>query len=130
MGAEFFSTLRTMVAHARRKQIIGLIVVGVASSLLLAGCPDPREVAGVGVTGCERQIDDVASKTRTETSKLNCAAINNLVSSIPGAPEKYLIRGDSPRLLWKCSYFGTDQGSVLLRCENGKRHFSIVKDAG
>jgi hypothetical protein len=109
------------------RRIIGLIVVGVASSLLLAGCPDPREVAGAGVTGCERQIDDVASKTRTETSKLNCAAINDLVSSIPGEPENYLIRGDSPRLLWKCQFFGTEAKRVLLRCEHGKRHFSIVK---
>ena len=114
----------------RYKRIIGLIVVGVASSLLLVGCPDPREVAGVGVTGCERQIDDLASKTRTETSKLSCAAINDLVSAIPGEPENYLIRGDSPRLLWKCSYFGAEQGSVLLRCEHDKRHFSIVKKAG
>jgi hypothetical protein len=70
------------------------------------------------VTGCERQIDDVASKTRTETSKLNCAAINDLVSSIPSEPEDFLIRGDSPRLLWKCSHYGTEQGSLLLRCEN------------
>jgi hypothetical protein len=98
--------------------------------VLLAGCPAANEVAGVGVTGCERQIDDVASKTRTETSKLNCAAINDLVSSIPGEPENYLIRGDSPRLLWKCRYFGTEKGSVLLRCENDKRHFSIVKKTG
>jgi len=72
----------------------------------------------------------VASKTRTETSKLNCAAINDLVSSIPSEPDNFLIQGDSPRLLWKCSYFGTEQGSLLLRCENDKRHFSIVKDAG
>jgi hypothetical protein len=118
---------RVRLKHCRR--IISLIVVGVAFSLLLAGCADPREVAGVGVTGCMRQIDNVASKIRTETSKLNCAAINDLVSSIPGEPENYLIQGDSPRLLWKCSYFGTEQGSVLLRCEHDKRHFSIVKSA-
>ena len=109
------------------RRIIGLVAVGAASSLLLAGCPDPNELAGVGVSGCEGHLGDVASKTRTETSKLNCAAINDLVSSIPGEPENYLIRGDSPRLLWKCSYFGTEKGSVLLRCENDKRHFSVVK---
>jgi predicted small secreted protein len=108
---------------------IGLIAIGVAFSVLLAGCPDPNEVAGVGVTGCQREIDGVTAETRTETSKLNCAAINDLVSSLPSKPENFLIRGDSPRLLWKCSYFGTEQGPVLFRCENAKRHFSIVKGA-
>lgn len=93
------------------------------------GGPDPAELAGVGRTGCQQEIDGVTAVTRTETSKLSCAAINDLVSSIPSEPEKYLIQGDSPRLLWKCSWYGTEQGSVLLRCRNGKRHLSIVKAA-
>jgi predicted small secreted protein len=111
----------------RFRRIVSLITVGVASSVLLAGCPDPNEVAGVGVTGCQRKISGVTGVTRPETSKLSCAAINNLVSSIPSEPENYLISGDSPRLLWKCRFYGTEQGSVLLRCENDKRHFGIVK---
>jgi hypothetical protein len=109
-------------------RFVGLITVGLASSVLLAGCPDPREVAGVGFSGCQREIDGAAAVTRTETSKLNCAAINNLVSSIPSEPENYLIGSESPRLFWKCRYYGIEQGSVLLRCEYDKRHFSIVKN--
>ena len=109
------------------RRIISLMIVGVASSVLLAGCSDPNEVAGVGVTGCRREISGVTVVTRTGTSKLSCAAINNLVSSIPSEPENYLIRGDSPRLFWKCRFYGTDQGPVLLRCGTDNRHFSIVK---
>jgi hypothetical protein len=83
------------------------------------------------VTGCRREISGVTGVTRTETSKLSCAAINNLISSIPSEPDNYLIGSDSmPRVYWKCKYFGTEQGSVLLRCEYNKRHFSIVKSAG
>jgi len=109
------------------RSLAGLIAVAVASTLFLAGCPDPREVAGVGVSGCQRDISGAAAVTRTETSKLSCDAINDLVSSIPSQPENYLIRSDSPRLFWKCRYHGTEQGSVLLRCEHNNRHFSIVK---
>jgi hypothetical protein len=111
------------------KRIVSLITVGVASSVLLAGCPDPREVAGVGVSGCQREISGATAVTRTETSKLSCASINNLVSSIPSTPDNYLIGSGSPRLYWKCRYHGAEQGSVLLRCEQGKRHFSIVRVA-
>jgi hypothetical protein len=109
------------------RSVITLILVGVVSSLLLAGCPDPREVAGVGLSGCQREISGTPAVTRAETSKLSCDAINYLVSSIPSKPENFLIRSDSPRLFWKCSYHGTEQGMALLRCETGKRHFSIVK---
>lgn len=35
--------------------------------------------------------------------------------------------GESPRLLWKCIYYGAEAKRVLLRCEHHKRHFSIVK---
>lgn len=112
------------------RAIAGLIVLSVASSVLLAGCSDPREVAGVGVTGCQREISGATAVTRTETSKLSCAAINNLVSAIPSKPENYLIGTASPRLYWKCRYFGTEQGSILLRCEHDKRQFSIVRKSG
>lgn len=64
-----------------------------------------------------------------ETSRLNCAAINRLTSSMPSEPETFLERGDSPRLLWKCRFYGAEAGRVLLRCEHDKRHFSIVKSA-
>lgn len=111
------------------RRFVGLIGVGLASSVLLAGCPDPREAAGVGFSGCQREIDGAAAVTRTETSKLSCAAINHLVSSIPSEPENYLIGSDSPRLYWKCMYFGSERASLLLRCEYGRRHFSIVKSA-
>jgi len=103
------------------------LIAGVASCLLLAGCPDPGEVAGVEISGCEREISGTTAVTQTETSKLSCDAINDLVSSIPSQPEHFLIRSDSPRLFWKCKYFGTEEGSVILRCEHDTRHFSIVK---
>jgi hypothetical protein len=109
------------------RSIAGLIAVAVASALFLAGCPDPREAAGVGVSGCQREISGTGAVTRAETSKLSCDAINNLVSSIPSQPENYLIRSDSPRLFWKCRYHGIEQGSLILRCESDNRHFSIVK---
>lgn len=107
-----------------------LIIAGVALTLLLAGCADSREGAGVAFPGCRREISGSPAVTREETSKLSCAAINGLVSSIPSEPEKYLIGSASPRIYWKCQYFGTDQGSLLLRCEHGNRHFSIVKGGG
>ena len=112
-------------------RIAGLIIVVVASSAVSVGCSDPGEVAGVGVSGCQREISGATAVTRTETSKLSCAAINNLVSSIPSEPENYLIGTDStPRLYWKCRYYGTEQSSLLLRCDLAKRHFSIVKSTG
>jgi hypothetical protein len=110
------------------RQILSVITVGAASTVLLIGCSDPRTLAG-GDTGCERQFSGVTGVTRTETSKLSCAAINNLTSSMPSEPQAYLIRNDSPRFFWKCRFYGTEKGSVLLRCEHDKRHFSIVKGA-
>lgn len=107
-----------------------LSLLAIAMSVFLAGCPDPRETAGVGVSGCHHEIDGVAAVNRTETSKLDCAAINDMVSSIPSAPEKYLVRSGSSGPFWKCTYHGTDVVSLLLRCELGQRHFSIVKAQG
>jgi hypothetical protein len=120
-----------MRSLGRVRLILGLVVAGVASSLLLSGCPNPKEAVGVGFSGCHREISGATAVTRTETSKLSCAAINSLVSSIPSEPENYLIGTDStPRLYWKCRYFGTEQSSLLLRCDLAKRHFSIVKSTG
>jgi hypothetical protein len=108
--------------------IATLITVGVALSVLLAGCPDPRAAAG-DTSGCRRAYAGVAGVDRPETSRLSCDAIDELTSTSPSKPETFLSRADSPRLLWKCKFRGTEEGSVLLRCENGKRHFSIVKSA-
>ena len=117
-----------MLLLARVKLILGLVVAGVVSSLLLSGCPNPKEAVGVGFSGCHRDINGTSAITRAETSKLNCAAINGLVTSIPSEPEHYLIGSDSvPREYWKCQFHGTEDGAVLLRCELGARHFSIVK---
>jgi len=108
------------------RRIVSLITVSVASGVLFAGCPDPRTLVGGG-SGCRQEIRGVTGVIRTETSKLSCADINNLTSGIPSEPEAYLIEGDSPRLFWKCRFYGTDMGSLLLRCQHDKRHFSIVK---
>ena len=62
------------------------------------------------------------------TSRLSCAAINNLTADMPSEPETYLTTDDSPRrLLWKCNFYGAEARRVLLRCEHDRRHFSIVK---
>lgn len=109
------------------RRIGSLIAVGVTLSLLLAGCPSPQELAGAGETGCHQEYAGVMGITLPETSRLSCAAINNLNSSMPAEPETYLERGDSPRLLWKCKFYGVEAPRVLFRCEHEKRHFSIVK---
>lgn len=109
------------------RRIVMLITVGAVLSVLLAGCPSPQKLAGVGQTGCRQKYAGVMSDTLPETSRLSCAAISNLNSSMPAEPETYLERGDSPRLLWKCKFYGAEAQRVLLRCEHDKRHFSIVK---
>lgn len=62
-----------------------------------------------------------------ETSRLSCTAIDHLSSSMPAEPEVFLTESDSPRLLWKCRFYGEEARRVLLRCEHEERHFSIVK---
>ena len=108
-------------------RMVSLITVGVASSVLLVGCPNPETLAGGGGSGCRKEFGGVMAVTLPETSKLNCAAINKLNSAMPSKPEAYLIRGDSPRLFWKCRFYGAEAQRVLLRCEHDKRHFSIIK---
>lgn len=110
------------------RSVASLIAVGVALSVLLAGCPDPRMAAG-DLSGCRRAYAGVTGVDQPETSRLSCEAIDELTSASPSKPETFLSRGDSPRLLWKCRFHGTEKDSILLRCESGKRHFSIVKSA-
>lgn len=106
----------------------GATIAGIALSVFSGACGGAGVPAGE-LTGCRQEIRGVTGIIRPETSKLGCAAINDLVSSIPAEPENYLIRSDSPRLFWKCRYYGTEQGSVILRCEHDKSHFSLVKSA-
>jgi hypothetical protein len=114
-------------------RMVGLGTVAVALGVLFAGCPSPQEVAGSqgeaagGRSGCRRPYAGGTGVDVPETSRLTCAAINRLTSSMPSEPETYLERGDSPRLLWKCTFYGAQARRVLLRCEHDKRHFSIVK---
>jgi hypothetical protein len=103
------------------------MIAGATLSVLLAGCPDARTAAG-GASGCERPYGGVTAIDLPETSRLSCDAIDELTFSSPSEPEHFLSRGDSPRLLWKCQFFGTDAQRVLLRCEHDMRHFSIVKN--
>lgn len=105
----------------------GLITVGIAASVLLAGCPSPQAVAGGAGSSCQREYAGATGVDMPETSRLSCASINNLTSSSPSEPEAFLIRGDSPRLLWKCRFFGAEARRVVLRCEHDQRHFSIIK---
>jgi hypothetical protein len=111
----------------RYKPIVSLIAVGLSSTLLLAGCADPATLAGGG-SGCQRQFTGVTGVVQPETSSLSCADINHLFSAIPSKPESFLIQGDSPRLFWKCTFYGVD-GPIILRCAYEKRRFSIVRSA-
>lgn len=108
------------------RRVVSLITLGVALSVLLAGCPDPRMAAG-GASGCRREFDGVTGVDLPETSGLSCGAIDKLTDSMPSEPETFLTIGDSPRLLWKCRFYGTETQRVLFRCEHDKRHFSIVR---
>ena len=110
------------------KRVGGLLAGGLALTLLLAGCPDPRAAVGAA-SGCQR-VYGVSAVDRPETSRLSCAAIDRLTDSMPSEPEAFLVSSDSPRhLLWKCRFYGTEARRVLLRCEHHDRHFSIVKSS-
>ena len=102
-----------------------VVTVGIALSILLTGCPDPSTVVGVAA-GCRREYGGVTGIDRPETSGLSCAAIDELTSATPSEPEAFLSTSDSPRLLWKCRFDGWEARRVLLRCEHGKHHFSII----
>lgn len=113
---------------------VSLIVVGIVSILLSAGCggssPEPaRPMPKGAAAGCQQRVLGIMGAIRRETSGLNCRAINRLISSIPSEPETYLISGRSPRLLWNCRFYGVEGQSVFLRCQHDKKQFSIVNSA-
>lgn len=108
------------------KRIISMIIVSIALCLFVGACADPRALVGKS-SGCQREIRGAVGVNRPETSKLNCGAINELTFDLPSEPEAYLVMGESPRLLWKCRFYGPDAEKVLLRCAHHARHFSIVK---
>ena len=110
------------------KRIISLIIVGIALCAFFGACADPRALVGKS-SGCQREIRGAVGVNRPETSKLNCKDINGITFSLPSEPDVYLVMGESPKLLWKCWFYGTDAEKVLLRCEHHARHFSIVKTA-
>ncbi len=109
------------------RRIGGLITVGVALSVLLAGCFDAETAAG-GATGCRTEFDGVTGVDRPETSGLSCDDIDRLIDTMPSEPETFLTSGDSPRLLWKCKFYGTEGQRVLFWCEHDNRHFRITKE--
>lgn len=113
----------------RFRPIVNLITLGLSLSVLFGGCADPSALVEGGTSGCRQEVLGKAGVIRPETSRLSCTAINEMIDSFPSEPQAYLIQGESPPLLWKCRFYGTEQGSVFLRCENDKRHFSIVKGA-
>lgn len=107
--------------------IVNLITLGLSLSALFVGCGDPSALVGGNTSGCRQEVLGEAGVIRPETSRMSCTAINKMFDSIPSEPQAFLMQGESRLLLWKCRFYGTDQGSVLIRCESDKRHFSIVK---
>ena len=110
-------------------RIVNLIISGLALCVMFGACGRSSTVEG-NLSGCRQEIRGVMGVTVPETSKLSCAAINELISGLPSEPQGYSIMGDSPRLLWNCRFYGAEAQRVLLRCRHHKLRFSIVKGAG
>lgn len=110
----------------RIKRKIGLLIVGITLSMLSSACAE-APVPVVEPFGCRENIRGVNAVIKPETSGVHCTDIKNLIFGLPSEPQVYFIRGEKPHLRWKCRFYGTEQGSVLLRCEHNNRHFEIVK---
>lgn len=109
------------------RPIVGLITLGLSLSLLSGGCADPSALVGGDTSGCRQLVRGESGVIRPETSRLRCTAINVMINGIPGEPQTYLIKSESPRLLWKCRLYPASVQRVLLRCQYNKRHFTVVR---
>jgi hypothetical protein len=79
--------------------------------------------------GCATVIHGVAGMVRPEISSLSCAAIRQLIYALPSEPQRFLLEGESPSLLWKCRLYSAKRHALLLGCEHHRKHFSVVKAA-
>lgn len=111
------------------RTIVKLITLALSLSVLSAGCADSATL-GEGTSGCRQEVRGEAGVIRPETSRLRCAAINEMLFGIPSEPQAYSILGESPRLLWKCRLYPASAQRVLLRCQHHQRHFTVVRARG
>lgn len=108
------------------RSIVKLITLGLSLSVLSVGCADPATLVE-GTSGCRQEVRGEAGVIRPETSRLGCAAINEMLFGIPSEPQVYSILGESPSLLWKCRLYPASAPRVLLRCQHHKRHFTVIR---
>jgi hypothetical protein len=109
----------------RKIGLICVVLVASVTSSACAGSPMLREPGGCGML-----IRGVTGVVRPESSNLTCAAVKEIIDSVPSKPQKYLVISESPHLLWKCQLYPVKAQGVLLRCAHRQKHFSIVKDTG
>lgn len=115
------------IMSARRTGL--LIILGITLSVAVSACAGSVALGGETI-GCRQDIRGVKGIIRPETSKLRCDAINEIIFGMPSEPQAYSIFGDSPHLLWQCRLYPVKGHSVLLRCSNKEKHFSVVKETG
>ena len=111
------------------RPIVKLITLGLLLSVLSVGCANPATLVE-GTSGCRQEVRGEAGVIRPETSRLSCAAINEMLFGIPSEPGPYSILGESPRLLWKCRLYPASAQRVLIDCQHHKRHFAVVRARG
>lgn len=106
-----------------------LLVLGVTLTVIGSGCAGSL-APEAEPSGCRQDIAGVPGVIQTETSKLNCTAINELISAVPSEPQAYSIMSESTHLLWNCRLYAPKGHAVLLRCTHNTQHFSIRKQGG
>jgi hypothetical protein len=111
------------------RPIVKLIMLGLWLSAFSVGCADPATLVE-DTSGCRQEVRGEAGVIRPETSRLSCAAIDEMLFGIPSEPQAYSILGESPRLLWKCRLYPASAQRVLLRCQHHKWHFTVVRARG
>src|SRR4051794_40370342 len=103
-------------------QRVLVVVLCLPICVLVGGCAGPALAPSEGGEGpCRREIRSVPTRTLPETSQLTCEDIGKLTFDLPAEPGAYLILDKSPRLLWKCRFYGPEAQRVLLRCEHHNR---------
>ena len=107
------------------RRILIVSLVGIMFGMITNACAGPPDFRGE-LGGCEENIRGTVAVIRPETSSLRCTAIKQLIFGIPSEPQVYSIRGNSPRMSWKCRFYGVRDRVLILRCQHHERQFSVV----